>query len=73
MQQATKHDRILSKLLRYVREGRPTQIPEKLKAYRNHQNEITIEHECLLWGIRVIDHPYKSATEIAGSSSRGSR
>ena len=54
VQQTTKRDLVLSKLLRYVREGWPTQIPEELKAYHNRQYEITIEHECLLWGIRVI-------------------
>ncbi len=54
VQQATKRDPVLSKLMRYVREGWPTQIPEVLKAYHNRQYEITIEHECLLWGIRVI-------------------
>ena len=37
-----------------MREGWPTQIPDELKAYHNRQHEITIEHECLLWGIRVI-------------------
>ncbi len=54
VQQATKRDPVLSKLLRYVRQGWPTQIPDELKAYHNRQHEITIEHDCLLWGIRVI-------------------
>ncbi len=54
VQQATKRDPVLSKLLRYVREGWPTQIPDEFKAYHNRQHQITIEHECLLWGIRVI-------------------
>ena len=54
VQQATNCDPILSKVLRYTTEGWPTQVPDELKAYHCRQHEISIEHGCLLWGIRVI-------------------
>ncbi len=51
VQQATKSDPILSKVLRYTRDGWPTQVPDELK---NYYSEISIEADCLLWGIRII-------------------
>ena len=54
VQQATKRDPILSKILRYMTEGWPKQIPVELKAYHCCRHEISIEHGCLLWRIRVI-------------------
>ncbi len=54
VQQATKLDPILSKVLRYTRDGWPTQVPDELKHYYSKKDEISIEADCLLWGIRVI-------------------
>ena len=52
--QAIRKDSILSKVLRYTRRGWPTPVPEALKSYYSRKTEITIEDNCLLWGIRVI-------------------
>lgn len=41
VQQATKRDPVLSKVLRHMTEGWPTQVPEELKAYHNRQHEIS--------------------------------
>ena len=48
----TKADPCLSKALQYTRQGWPSRVPEELKPYKQRANEITIEGDCLLWGIR---------------------
>ena len=50
----TKSDPCLSKVLQYTRQGWPSTVPEQLKPYKQRANEITIEGNCLLWGIRVL-------------------
>lgn len=35
-------------------EGWPEDTSEALKPYRTRKDELTVEGECLLWGIRVI-------------------
>ena len=54
VQLATSHDPILSKVLNYIRRGWPAEIPDVLKPYYYRRSELTIEANCLLWGIRVI-------------------
>ena len=54
VQQATKKDPILSKVLRYTQDGWPAQVSEELKPYHSKRDEISIEADCLLWGIRII-------------------
>ena len=53
VQAATRRDPILSKIVDYMRRGWPKQVPDSIRPYQSKQ-EITIESECLLWGIRVI-------------------
>ena len=50
----TKSDPCLSKVLQYTRQGWPSTVPEQLKPYKQRANEITIEGNCLPWGIRVL-------------------
>ena len=54
IQKATLHDKILSKVLKYVQEGWPEQVKEGIKPYKTRQHEIGIELGCLMWGIRVL-------------------
>ena len=54
VRQATKNDPCLSKVLRYMRDGWPSHIPSDLKPFYNRKDQISIESDCLLWGIRVI-------------------
>ena len=51
---ATKKDTQLSLVLRYTQSGWPAEVPEVLLPYWNCKSEITIEQDCLLWGIRVV-------------------
>ena len=52
--QATRNDPILSKVRRFTKSGWPYQVKECLKPYWYRRNEITVEGDCLMWGIRVI-------------------
>lgn len=54
VRKATQSEKVLRDVLRYVREGWPASIPEETKPCANRQQEITIEGDCLLWGMRVI-------------------
>ncbi len=54
VQRATKNDSILSRVLRYTKSGWPTQTPTELEPFKNRHAELSIEGNCLLWGIRVI-------------------
>ena len=51
---ATRRDPVLSKVYRYVEKGWPSQVDEELKPFKDKQTELTIEGDCVLWGIRVI-------------------
>ena len=51
---ATRRDPILSRVMLYTKEGWPAQISDALKPYWNRQTELTLEDECVLWGIRVV-------------------
>ena len=54
IQQATRTDPCLSKVLQYTRHGWPSNVPQCMKPYLNRQAELTVEGDCVLWGIRVI-------------------
>ena len=51
---ATRHDPILAKVLLYIKHSWSTEVPENLKPYWTRRTEITVEGDCLMWGIRVI-------------------
>ena len=51
---ATKQDRILSKVYRYTKTTWPSEITTALKPYHQCQHQLTVEGDCLLWGIRVV-------------------
>ena len=53
----TKLDPTLAKVLKYVKTGWPSSLPEEdptLKPYWNHRSQLTVEGECLMLGIRVV-------------------
>ena len=54
VQQATRVDPILSKVLQYTRCGWPASVPNVLKPFKTRRTELTVEGGCLLWGVRVI-------------------
>lgn len=51
---ATCKDPILSKVLGYLRQGWPKEVPEVLQAYFHRRHELTIEGDVILWGMRVV-------------------
>ena len=60
---ATHQDSVLSKVLLYTKCGWPLTIPEVLKPYWKRRLEISLEDECIIWGIRVII-PYKLRKKV---------
>ena len=54
VRKATRQDKVLSAVYSYVQHGWPARVPEKLKPYQSHQNEIGFQSGCLMWGVRVI-------------------
>ena len=56
LRQATRNDPTLtSRVLMYLRSGWPSSgIDDSLKPLWNRQHELTIESECVMWGMRVV-------------------
>ena len=54
IQKATRRDKILGKVYRYVIEGWPSHVPDELKQYKSRETELSTENGCLMWGIRVV-------------------
>ena len=51
---ATLQDPLLSKVLLYLRQGWPASVPAELQPFSSRRLELTVESQCLLWGIRVV-------------------
>ena len=45
---------MLSKVLRFTKSGWPLNVSETLKLYWGKRHELTVEGNCVMWGIRVI-------------------
>eukprot|EP00731_Ephydatia_muelleri_P002173 Em0001g2173a len=54
LRKVTRQDPILSKVVTFTRNGWPSIVPENLKSYWTRRNELTVEGDCLMWGIRVV-------------------
>ena len=54
IQQATRQDKLLGKVLSYTKTGWPSQVEGELMPYKSGANEIGIEANCLMWGTPVI-------------------
>ena len=62
IQQATQADKILRNVMRFTRNGWPDTVSAVYKPYFNKRNELSVEAQCLLWGIRVvIPNPLREA------------
>ena len=52
---ATRVDPVLSKVLDFVRHGWPQHVEDlRLQPFFNRRFELSVEQDCLLWGLRVI-------------------
>ena len=52
---ATRVDPVLSKVLEYVTNGWPKHVEDlRLRPYFNRRFELSVEQDCLLWGLRVV-------------------
>ena len=52
--QETRHDPTLSLVLRYTREGWPTDVPKYMEPYVSRRHELSVEQDCVMWGVRVL-------------------
>ena len=55
IRKATQTDQVLSRVLEYTRSGWPTEVDDmRLKPYFQRKHELSIEQDCLMWGLRVV-------------------
>lgn len=55
MSHATRNDPVLSRVLEFVKSGWPQHVEDlRLKPFFHRRYELSIEQDCLLWGIRVV-------------------
>ena len=47
----TRQDPLLSKVRRFIKSGWPQEVKGCLKPYWNRRNELSVEGDCVLWGI----------------------
>ncbi|XP_015118224.1 uncharacterized protein K02A2.6-like [Diachasma alloeum] len=50
----TKRDETLSKVIKYVRDGWPKEIKSEFEIFKRRQNELYVEDDCLMLGMRVV-------------------
>ena len=51
---ATRKDLLLSKVLHHTKRGWPDQVSDAMKPFLSGQHELSVEDDCLLWGMRVV-------------------
>ncbi len=55
---ATRKDPVLSRVLDFTMEGWPHHLDNvEMKPYFLRRNELSVEHGCILWGLRVVIPP----------------
>ena len=54
IQQATRRDPLLSKVVTYVQSGWPTVVPNEMKPFKSRETELGLEGNCLMWGNRIV-------------------
>ena len=54
IESATRTDPILSKVLACLRHGWPPGVQDALMPFWRRKDELTVEGECILWGMRVV-------------------
>ena len=60
---ATRHDPLLSKVLLYTKCGWPSTVSEVLQPYWKRRLELSLEDECVMWGICVVT-PHKLRKKV---------
>ena len=56
MRDATQVDPVLSRSLEFFKQGCPQYVEDlRLQPFFNRQIELSVEQDCLLWGLRVIN------------------
>ena len=63
VQNATKTDPHLRQVWNFVREGWPKEVAEQLKSFFNCKDELTMEGDCILWGVHIVI-PRKLRSEV---------
>ena len=51
---AMKCDGTLSRALDYVKMGWPKEVLNNVQPHVQHETELSVENDCLLWGTRVV-------------------
>lgn len=54
IQNETKKDILLSKILIYCRDGWPVSVEDSLKPFFMRRYEISMDRDCIMWGHRII-------------------
>ena len=54
VQQATRKDLLLSKVLHHTKRGWPNQVSDAMKPFISRQHELSVEDDCLLWGMHAV-------------------
>ena len=70
LERATRRDSLLNKVRQYTKTGWPQSVQECLKPFWNRRDELSLEGDCLLWGIRVIV-PKKLQEQVVSELHRG--
>ena len=52
--QETRRDPMLSLVLRYTREGWPTEVPKYMEPYFSRRQELSVEQDCVMWGASTV-------------------
>ena len=50
----SRHDPQVSRVMHFTRCGWPSSVPADLKPFHSRREELTVEGDCLLWGVRVV-------------------
>ena len=54
VEDASRADPILGKVLEFLRQGWPKRIPDEVAPFWRRKDELSIEGDCIMWGIRVV-------------------
>ena len=70
LEAATRSDLLLSRVLRYVKQGWSLQVPEMLHLYWLKRNKLMVEVDTVMWGVRVVV-PSKLRTRVLAELHQG--
>ena len=54
LETATRRDSTLGRVLTYVRSGWPSVVEPEFRAFKQRQDELSTDGDCLMWGGRVV-------------------